>query len=642
VGPYLLIGQLGSGGMGRVFLGRSAAGRLVAVKVIRGDLAADPEFRVRFRREVAAARRVSGLFTAVVVDADLDTAEPWLATAYVAGPSLAEAVHDHGPLPARSVLALTAGLAESLAAIHDVGVVHRDLKPSNVLLAGDGPRVIDFGISRATEATSVTRAGFVLGSPGFMSPEQALGRDVGPPSDMFSLGAVLAFAATGEPPFGDGLTAALVFRVVYEPPQLDQVPDQIRPLVERCLIKDPSQRPSASELLSEIGAVQPMAGWLPEPVTSGFPESPARADEVPSPPSPPPATEAGEPLAVSPDRTSTLTGPTPLFAVEPEAAPPPPETSAHEPEATAPEASAPEAEATAPGAATPETATPEAEATAPGAATPEAATITPEAMPSAPGPEAEPVTAPKLTQEPGAAVVPLPPGDLGGGGRRSRPRRLLVLGSAAAVILIASGATILALNGGSGRASASSSTRPPTSIALATSAATTAAAGSAAARPSPTVTGTSHSPTASPSRRPNPQPTRSNAIAPARTTAPAPATSSAAPRPTHTTKPAPTHAPPATYGFSVSGASELSCGDEGSVHPSAGASVQFGFVDNSSANVQIDQISSSGAVAYYATLAPGVSYDVGTTVGAYWVVANSGGGCLAVFGINGSGHVTVT
>ena len=613
MGPYLLIGQLGSGGMGRVFLGRSAAGRLVAVKVIRGDLAADPEFRVRFRREVAAARRVSGLFTAVVVDADLDTAEPWLATAYVAGPSLAEAVHDHGPLPARSVLALTAGLAESLAAIHDVGVVHRDLKPSNVLLAGDGPRVIDFGISRATEATSVTRAGFVLGSPGFMSPEQALGRDVGPPSDMFSLGAVLAFAATGEPPFGDGLTAALVFRVVYEPPQLDQVPDQIRPLVERCLIKDPSQRPSASELLGEIGAVQPMAGWLPEPVTSGFPESPARADEVPPsppPPSPPPppATEAGEPLAVSPDRTSTLTGPTPLFAVEPEAAPPPPETSAPEPEATAPETSAPEAEA----------------------------------MPSAPGPEAEPVTAPKLTQEPGAAVVPLPPGDLGGGGRRSRPRRLLVLGSAAAVILIASGATILALNGGSGRASASSSTRPPTSIALATSAATTAAAGSAAARPSPTVTGTSHSPTASPSRRPNPQPTRSNAIAPARTTAPAPATSSAAPRPTHTTKPAPTHAPPATYGFSVSGASELSCGDEGSVHPSAGASVQFGFVDNSSANVQIDQISSSGAVAYYATLAPGVSYDVGTTVGAYWVVANSGGGCLAVFGINGSGHVTVT
>ncbi len=622
MGPYQLIGQLGSGGMGRVFLGRSAAGRLVAVKVIRGDLAADPEFRARFRREVAAARRVSGLFTAVVVDADLATAEPWLATAYVAGPSLAEAVHDHGPLPARSVLALTAGLAESLAAIHDVGVVHRDLKPSNVLLAGDGPRVIDFGISRASEATSVTRAGFVLGSPGFMSPEQALGRDVGPPSDMFSLGAVLAFAATGEPPFGDGLTAALVFRVVYEPPQLDQVPDQIRPLVERCLIKDPSQRPSASELLSEIGAVQPMAGWLPEPVTSGFPESPARADEEPTPP-PPPAAEAGEPLAVSPDPTSTLTGPTPLFAVEPEAAPPPPETS--RPETSPPETSAPEAETT-----------------APGAATPEAATITPEAMPSAPGPEAEPATAPKLTPEPGGAVVPLPPGDLGGGGRRSRPHRLLVLGSAAAVILIASGATILALNGGSGRASASSSTRPPTSIALATSVATTAAADSATARPSPTVTGTSHSPTASPSGRPNPQPTRSSAIAPARTTAPAPATSSAAPRPTHTTKPAPTHAPPATYRFSVSGASELSCGNEGSVHPSAGASVQFGFVDNSSANVQIDQISSSGAVAYYATLAPGVSYDVGTTVGAYWVVANSGGGCLSVFGINGSGHVTVT
>ena len=172
IGPYVLVGQLGSGGMGRVFLGRSMGGRLVAVKVIRRDLASDPDFRTRFRREVAAARKVSGLYTAVVVDADADAQEPWLATAYVAGPSLSEAVHDHGPLPPRSALALAAGLAESLVAIHKVGVVHRDLKPSNVLLAEDGPRLIDFGISRAAESTSVTRAGFVIGSPGFMSPSK--------------------------------------------------------------------------------------------------------------------------------------------------------------------------------------------------------------------------------------------------------------------------------------------------------------------------------------------------------------------------------------------------------------------------------------------------------------------------------------
>ena len=224
IGPYRLLGRLGGGGMGQVFLGLSAGGRLVAVKVIRPELAADPEFRARFRREVAAARKVSGLFTAAVVDADVDGPVPWLATAYVAGPSLAEAVTDHGPLPAASVLALAAGLAESLTAIHAAGVVHRDLKPSNVLLAEDGPRVIDFGIFHAAEATSLTRAGLVMGSAGFMSPEQAEGGDVGPPSDVFSLGAVLAFAAAGEGPFGTGSTAALVYRVVHSRANLGGVP----------------------------------------------------------------------------------------------------------------------------------------------------------------------------------------------------------------------------------------------------------------------------------------------------------------------------------------------------------------------------------------------------------------------------------
>src|SRR6266446_10262547 len=210
--------------MGRVFLGLSAGGRPVAVKVIRAELAADQEFRVRFSREVAAARRVSGLFTALVVDADVDGPVPWLATAYVAGPSLSEEVTGNGPMPTRPALGLAAGLAEGLNAIHAAGVVHCDLKPSNVLLSPDGPRVIDFGISRAADAAWVTGAGLVVGSPGFMSPEQAMGEEVGPPSDIFSLGAVLTFAATGGGPFGTGSTPALVYRVVYSPPDLNRVP----------------------------------------------------------------------------------------------------------------------------------------------------------------------------------------------------------------------------------------------------------------------------------------------------------------------------------------------------------------------------------------------------------------------------------
>jgi serine/threonine protein kinase len=188
--------------MGRVYLGRSPGGRQVAIKVIRPELAEDADFRARFAREVSAARKVSGIFTAPVVDADVDGPVPWLATSYIAGPSLADAVAARGPLPATSVLRLAAGLAEGLKAIHAVGVVHRDLKPSNVLLPEDGPRLIDFGISRSMETSALTSAGTVVGSRGFMSPEQTEGRDVGPPSDIFSLGAVLTFAAQGQGPFG--------------------------------------------------------------------------------------------------------------------------------------------------------------------------------------------------------------------------------------------------------------------------------------------------------------------------------------------------------------------------------------------------------------------------------------------------------
>ena len=263
IGPYRLRGRLGAGGMGQVFLGLSAGGRPVAVKVVGAHLATDPEFRERFRREIAVARKVSGVYTSPVIDADVDGPMPWLATAYVEGPSLADAVPEHGPLPAESVLALARGLAEGLKAIHAAGVVHRDLKPANVLLASDGPRVIDFGISRAAEASALTRTGLVVGSPGFMSPEQAEGREVGPPSDIFSLGAVLAFAATGQGPFGTGSTPALVYRVVYSPPDLDHLPAEVRPLIERCLAKDPAARPTAARLLAEAAAVHPATAVLP-------------------------------------------------------------------------------------------------------------------------------------------------------------------------------------------------------------------------------------------------------------------------------------------------------------------------------------------------------------------------------------------
>ncbi len=272
VGPYLLLGRLGAGGMGQVFLGRSPGGRLVAVKVIRAELAGDPGFRARFAREVAAARKVSGMFTAPVVDADPAASLPWLVTGFVNALSLAEAVNDHGALPVASVLALAAGLAEGLGAVHAAGVVHRDLKPSNVLLAPDGPRLFDFGISQAVDATHLTRTGMVIGSPAFMSPEQVEGAAVGPASDVFSLGAVLVFAATSQGPFGTGTPTALLYRVVHGTPRLDQLPGPVRALAGRCLAKDPGQRPTARQFLAELTAAYPSAAdltdWLPGSILS--------------------------------------------------------------------------------------------------------------------------------------------------------------------------------------------------------------------------------------------------------------------------------------------------------------------------------------------------------------------------------------
>jgi serine/threonine protein kinase len=278
IGPYELRGVLGAGGMGRVFLGVSADGDQVAVKVIRADLALDPEFRARFRREVTVARKVSSRFTAPLIAADADGPVPWLATAYVTGPSLADAIAQRGPLPAASVLKLAAGLAEGMSAIHSAGVIHRDLKPSNVLLAPDGPRVIDFGISVAAETSPLTRTGELIGSPGYMSPEQLEGREVGPASDVFSLGAVLAFAATGEAPFGNGSAPTLAYRAVCRQVNLDRVPAEVRGLIDRCLAKDPGQRPAARDLVFAAGAIPPTERWVPAPLTRSFAELPAGQD----------------------------------------------------------------------------------------------------------------------------------------------------------------------------------------------------------------------------------------------------------------------------------------------------------------------------------------------------------------------------
>jgi serine/threonine protein kinase len=286
IGRYVLLGRLGAGGMGQVFLGRSPGGRLVAVKIIHPELARDHKFRVRFAREVEAARRVSGAFTAPVIDADPDARLPWLATSYVNGPSLADAVNDYGPLPLSSVLALAAGLAEGLGAVHEAGVIHRDLKPSNVLLAQDGPRLIDFGISQAADSSQLTLTGVVIGTPGFMSPEQALGDPVGPSGDIFGLGAVLAFAATGEGPYGDGSPAARQFRLLTLPPRLENVPAKLRPLLARCMSRDAAARPTAAEFLTDLIAAHPSAAsqtaWLPASILTAMASSPWSSAPSPS------------------------------------------------------------------------------------------------------------------------------------------------------------------------------------------------------------------------------------------------------------------------------------------------------------------------------------------------------------------------
>ncbi|MFI6156390.1 serine/threonine-protein kinase [Kitasatospora sp. NPDC051170] len=265
VGPYRVLGELGRGGMGRVLLGAAPDGRLAAVKQVHERYAADDGFRARFRREVGASRRVSGAYTAAVLDADTEAATPWLASVFVVGPSLGAAVSAAGALPAEVVHRLAVGLATALVEIHRVGLIHRDLKPENVLLAEDGVRVIDFGIARAVgDDGDLTHTGGVIGSPAYMSPEQAEGRALTPASDVFSLGSLLALALCGRSPFEGTSTFQTLYNVVHAEPDLADVPAATRPLLAACLAKDPAARPTPARLLELLGPVAPTRlAWPP-------------------------------------------------------------------------------------------------------------------------------------------------------------------------------------------------------------------------------------------------------------------------------------------------------------------------------------------------------------------------------------------
>ncbi|MER7850693.1 protein kinase [Kitasatospora sp. NPDC096077] len=334
VAGYRLYARLGAGGMGRVYLSYTPGGRPVALKVVRPEFAEDPEFHRRFTQEVANAQRIHGLYTAQVIDAGTEADSPWLVTAYVPGPSLQQVVREHGALPVRTVLLLMGGIAEALQAIHGVDVVHRDLKPANVLVAADGPRVIDFGIARAADATALTGTGLRIGSPAFMSPEQAQGAAVTPATDVFALGALAAYVASGVQPFGEGPDTAVLYRVVHERPELDAVPAELRALLERCLAKSPADRPTPAEIIEtarnhpEVGGQLRFADdWLPAPVSSEI----TRRSDLPR-TLPTPTVLA---TALAPDAP----GPTPMPT--PAAVPPPsfgelPTTRVQPPERTVP------------------------------------------------------------------------------------------------------------------------------------------------------------------------------------------------------------------------------------------------------------------------------------------------------------------
>ncbi|WP_354642297.1 serine/threonine-protein kinase [Kitasatospora camelliae] len=328
VGGYRLFARLGAGGMGRVYLSYTPGGRPVALKVVRPEFAEDSEFRRRFAAEVTNAQRIHGLYTAQVIDySGPDAESPWLVTAYVPGPSLQQVVREHGALPVRTVLLLMGGIAEALQAIHGVEVVHRDLKPANVLIAGDGPRVIDFGIARAADATALTGTGFRIGSPAFMAPEQAQGRPVTPATDVFALGALAAYVASGVPPFGEGPETAVLYRVVHEPADLDGVPADLRELVLRCLAKSPEDRPTPAEIIEVARNHRSVGGqlrftddWLPAQINT---EITRRSDLPKTPPTPLPVAPTVPPAPAGPPSGATPAPPAtaPTVPAGPPAAP---------------------------------------------------------------------------------------------------------------------------------------------------------------------------------------------------------------------------------------------------------------------------------------------------------------------------------
>ena len=541
VGPYKLLGRLGAGGMGQVYLAKSPGGRLVAIKLIRPELAEERGFRTRFAGEIAAARNVSGIYTAAVVDADSDAELPWMATVYVPGPSLTDAVEDHGPLPLKTVLALAAGLAEALEAIHRAGLVHRDMKPSNVLLASDGPRVIDFGISRALERSMMTTTGMVLGSPGFMSPEQATGEQVGQPTDVFSLGAVLAYAATGAGPFGAGPTPALLYRVVKEEPDLTKVPGRLRPLVTQCMAKDPAQRPTPAALLAALSdEIDVLTGeWLPQQIADGMSRySPTL--QTPLPPSlRDPDSVPGQPVLPAEMAGAAASTPEPATFAPPVQGQPAAAALAAADLAAAPAASGPVTPVT-PVPVTPPPATMLAAASGPvpsalAAPLPAGATraeyTLPETslvpMPGGPAPVARSGPAAAV---PAGPVGPAGPARPAGGTPAANPRRRLRWWwvAAVAVLVVIAAVAAFALAGSPG------GTHPSTGLTSSASAGKTrtsspsATATAARTAGQPTVTATGSAPAAQPS------------------TAPAYATSSAASTPTATASPTLTSSPTAS------------------------------------------------------------------------------------------------
>ncbi|MFC5805434.1 serine/threonine-protein kinase [Streptomyces formicae] len=338
MGAYRLLCRLGEGGMGRVYLARSSGGRAVALKTVHAGMSDTPGFRARFAREVRACQAVSGPGTAPVVAADPHAAVPWLATAYVPGPSLSEAVHEYGPLEEPALWRLLGDLGEALTTVHEAGLVHRDLKPSNVLLALDGPRLIDFGIARAADDAALTGTGLVVGSPGFMSPEQITGKEVDARGDIFALGVLLTYAGTGRGPFGSGSGPELGYRVVHHEPELSRLPEDFAEAIRGCLAKDPAQRSSLAALVAQAREHAPGDGdWLPAPLTSAIARRAAWALDLESrqefgpppvpfgmPPTligPPPMPMPGGPSSAPTGPASAPSGPRAVFGPHPPVGP---------------------------------------------------------------------------------------------------------------------------------------------------------------------------------------------------------------------------------------------------------------------------------------------------------------------------------